>query len=100
MRFAARQDHSAFNEILQFADISRPFACCEGLHSDRRNRLNFLLHLFCKFLREITDQERDIFVAIPQGWDTDRKNVQAVKQVAAKLARHNHFLQLAVRGGH
>src|SRR6267154_2579270 len=96
---AARQDDCAFDEILQFADIPRPFPSRESLHHCRRYRFNLFLHLFCELLHEIADQQRDVFFALPQGRYPDRENIQPVEQVTAKLAVRNHFLQVAVRCG-
>ena len=49
-------DHGAFDEILQFAGVSRPFPACESLHHCGRYRFNLFLHLFCELLHEKTDQ--------------------------------------------
>src|SRR5690348_3641999 len=50
-RPAAREDHGALDEILEFANIARPFPGGESLHGSRGNTLYLLLHLFRKFLK-------------------------------------------------
>src|SRR5438093_4351936 len=43
-------------------------------------------------------QQWDIFRAFPQGWNVNRKNIQAVKQVFAKFPLLNHLSEVAIGG--
>src|SRR4030095_13231187 len=43
-------------------------------------------------------QQWDVFRTFPQGWNANRKNIQAVKQVSAKLLLLNHLPQIAIGG--
>ncbi len=47
-------------------------------------------------LREIPDEGRNVFPSIAQRRHRDRKNIQPIVQVAAKLLRLNHRLQILV----
>ena len=44
-------------------------------------------------------QERNVFAPFAKRRDLDRKNIQSVKKVFAKLVVANHALQIAVRCG-
>src|SRR5437762_9662515 len=46
----------------------------------------------------MTYQHWDIFRAFPQGWNVNRKNIQAVKQVFAKFPLLNHLSEVAIGG--
>src|SRR5882672_1608596 len=43
-------------------------------------------------------QQWDISRAFPQGWNVNRKNIQAVKQIFAKCLLLNHLPQIAISG--
>src|SRR4030095_15529592 len=43
-------------------------------------------------------QQWDIFRTLPQGWNVNRKNIQAVKQIFAKFLLLNHLSEVAIAG--
>src|SRR5207237_1700267 len=43
-------------------------------------------------------QQWDVFRAFPQGWNVNRKNIQAVKQIFAKFPLLNHVMKFAIGG--
>src|SRR5688572_1901620 len=47
----------------------------------------------------MSGQERDVFTAITQRWQANRKYVQAVKEIRTERSRSAHAVQIAV-GGH
>src|SRR5215469_301529 len=63
-RFALGQDHGAFDEVLQFADVSRPIPGCQRFHCCYRNRIDALLHLLGKLLHKKADQQRNVVLAV------------------------------------
>ena len=69
-------------------------ARCRLLHGFGRNRFDLLLHAEAIFLREVSDQQRNIFQTLAQRWDADWKRVPAIMQVAAELAILRHFLHI------
>src|ERR1700733_12608743 len=95
-RLTSRQNYGALDEILQFADVSRPAPRGQTLHCGRRDRFDVLLHPFGKLLNEKTDQERNVLSAVPQWRNADREHVQAIEQVAAEFAAGDHLFQIAV----
>ncbi len=56
------------------------------------------MHLSCVPLDEITDQQGDVFPSLPQRRNANREHVQSVKQIAAKFAFCDHFLEVTVSG--
>ena len=43
-------------------------------------------------------QQWNVFRAFPQGWNVNRKNIQAVKQIFAKFLLLNHLSEFAIGG--
>src|SRR5689334_24583807 len=44
------------------------------------------------------DQRRDVFAAIPQGWESDGKNVNAMVQILAEFSFAHQLFQIAMSG--
>ena len=61
------------------------------------------LYLLACFLVEfgdkMIDEQRDVFLALPERWDRDGENVEPVKQVFPEPAVSDLFLQVPVAGG-
>src|ERR1700733_13651268 len=68
----------------------------EFFHGLGRNGFDLFLHAAAVLLREVSDEQRNIFWTFAQGWDPDREHVQAIVQIAAELAVLHHFLQIAI----
>lgn len=49
---AARQDHRALHQVLQFPDVARPRIGGQGCHRRRRDPLDRFFHLLGEFVRE------------------------------------------------
>ena len=47
---------------------------------------------------EMIDEQRDVFLALPERWDRDGENVEPVKQVFPEPAVSDLFLQVSVAG--
>src|ERR1700722_15819650 len=95
-RCAASKNYSALDEILKLANVPGPMPLSQLLDSRGGNRFDLLLHPLRIFLREIPHQQRNIFRAFAQWRDPNGKNIQAVIEVAAKLALGNHLFQVAI----
>ena len=50
-------------------------------------------------LDEVARQERYVFPAVPQRWNMQWKNMQAIVEVGAKLVVLHHCLQIPICGG-
>src|SRR5262249_14372048 len=99
-RLAARQDHGSLHEILEFTDVAGPVPSRQSLHCSRRNRFDGLLHFLGELLDEMADEQRNVFFAVSQRRNTDRKDIQPVIQITAKFPVRNHLLEIAIRGRH
>jgi hypothetical protein len=47
----------------------------------------------------MSDQKRDVLTPLPQGWNGDWKNIEAVKEIRPETALQNHLLQVLIGGG-
>ena len=68
----------------------------ECFHLFRGYGLNGLVVAACEFLREVADQQRNIFAPLTQRRHGDGEDIQPVKEVAAKLAFRDHLCQVAI----
>src|SRR5437016_11980513 len=55
-----------------------------------------LTHSVAKDLDEMCDQGRNIFPALPQRWQCDRKHIQTVIEIAPKFVALHHVNQISV----
>ena len=99
-RPAPCQEDSSLDEVLEFTNVARPGPSRQSLHDSRRNRFDPLLHFLRELLDEIADEQRNVFFAVPQRRNTDRKDIQPLVQVTAKFLVRNHFLEIAIRCRH
>ena len=60
-----------------------------------RNRFDLFLHAAAVLLCEVAEQEGDILWPFAQRRDADRKQAQAIVQVAEELAIFHHFFEIA-----
>jgi len=92
------KNHRPLYEILEFANVTRPAPVHKGLHGFRRNRFNPLSHALRMAAQKIPDEQRNVFATLAQRRKGDRKNLQAIVQVAAKLSG-DHLGEIAIGGG-
>src|SRR5438093_5266090 len=50
-------------------------------------------------MEEMVDQQRNILLALPQGWQMDGDNVQAIEEVLTETAGGDLGLEIAMGGG-
>jgi hypothetical protein len=65
----------------------------QGLHHLERNRLDAPAEAPGVLDDEVAHQQRDVLGPFPKGWKVDRKHVQPIEQVGAKLARLHGVLR-------
>ena len=96
---AGRENDSAFHEVFELADVSRPGIAFEGFHGFRGNGLDAAVHSARIHLDEETDEQGNVFGALAEGRDADGEDVEAVVEVAAELAIGHHCGEIAIGGG-
>jgi len=64
------------------------------------NGFDLLVRAPCIFLNEMPNKNGDIFGPIAQPWQLNRKNVESIVEVGAKVALLNHLGQVSVGRGH
>jgi hypothetical protein len=93
-----RENYRAFNEVLQFPDISWPWVSHQRIHRIRRDILNSFIHALSVECREMPHQSRNIPGALSQGGNLDRKYFQTIVKVLAKRPLLYHRRQVSMRG--
>ena len=93
---ARSEDNAPLNEILQLTNVPRPEIGDEGRHRFRRDVCDFLTHPAGINLDKMFDQRRDVFPALPQRWQRDRKHIETVVEVTAKFVPLHHLNQIPV----
>src|SRR4029077_4929513 len=85
-----------FNHVLKLSNVSRPGIRFQSAHEFVRNRVDMLPHSAGKDFDIVFDQGNDIFASLTQRWQRDRKYIQSIVQIAAKLVALHHSLEVAV----
>src|SRR5580704_18994495 len=97
---APSKDHSSFDKVLQFANISWPMPTRELFQGSRGYRFDLLFHAPPIFLGEVSHQQRNVLGTLTQGRDANWKHIQTIVKITAELALLDHLLEIAVGGSH
>ena len=96
---AIGENDRPLDEVLQFPDIARPLPVGQRSHGLGRYGFDVLVHFAGKPLHEMPRQQRNVLPALAQGRHLDGKNIQTVKQIAAKFVIEHTFCQVSVGRG-
>src|SRR2546425_4903639 len=96
---AAREDHRSVDGVLKLADVAGPRVAHEPLHHIGRNRLDAPAETSGVVRDEVAHEKRDILGPLAKGREIDRKDVQPVVEIGAKLSRLDQLLERPVRRG-
>src|SRR6266478_9291580 len=91
-------DHRSLDDVLQFANVTRPGVRLKQIEALFANCLKALSCLSCITIDEVLNQYRNIFPSFPQRGQLDRKNVKAVKEVTPEYACSDSRLQVTIGG--
>src|SRR5580692_3092968 len=94
-----RENHGAFDKVLQFADVSGPGVSRQRIHRIRRDSVNSFVHALRVECCEMPYQSRNILCALSQRRDLDRKYFQTIIKVLAKGPLFHHRGQVPMGGG-
>ena len=97
--FVIFEDHVALHEVLEFAQVARPWITQRGFEQMLRRLGSRLLIFLAVFDQKMAEQQRNFRGALAQRRNVDRKHVQAVIKVLAETAGAHRFLHVHVRGG-
>jgi len=87
---APAENHCAFDEILKFTDITWPGMGDKILPYFGGNFVDLLAHSLREYLDEVLHKEWDVLKTVSQGRHGDRKHVEPVIKVTAKVLLRNH----------
>ncbi len=94
-----RKDHCSLNKVLQFPNVSGPAVSHQGIHRIWGDIVKLLVHFSRVQSGEVPYQFRNVFRALPEGRNVDRKYFQPIVKVLAKCSLLYHRCQIAMRGG-
>ena len=87
MRGLRADDHQAFDQVAQFADISGPGVAEQDVHGGVAELAVFFAVGGAEFVEEITREHGDVFHAIAQRRHEEGNYVEAVEEVLAEMRR-------------
>src|SRR5262249_6430821 len=79
-----RENQGALDHILQFTDIARPAVPHQSLKRFLIDVLARTIKLHGVLFQEMSSQEGDILRSIPEWRDTERKDIQTIKEIGSK----------------
>src|SRR5258708_40091719 len=90
-------DYRSLDDVLQFANITRPGVRLKEIEALLAHRLKALSCFPCVTFNEEFAQQRDVSSSLPQRRHLNRKHVEPVKQMAPEHARAYGSLHRAHR---
>src|SRR5215510_314401 len=96
---AAAQDHRAFDDVAQLADVAGPVVTEQQSLCLRRHALDAAVEPLIEVADEMSDERQYVLTAFAQRRQRDRHYVQAVEEVFAEAPPLNLALQVAVGRG-
>src|SRR4030095_5658510 len=93
-----RQNGRALDDVLEFPHVPRPGVTGQSFQTPSTEPLNWLPDSSRKSAREESDEQSDIRRSLAQRRDVDRKDVQAVQQIGAKLSVADSVIEVPIRG--
>ena len=96
--FVGHKD-GTFNSIFQLADVTRPRVAHEHIDSRAGQTAHVLTHDTAIMFHKVISQKDDVRLAVVQGGNVDRRNVELVVKVLAEGALGHHLLQVLGGGG-
>src|SRR5712671_7519739 len=98
-RVAVAQDDGPLDDVLELPNVPWPVVRLEERQRGPADLPDALAGFGGIPLNQIFDQERDVFRTLAEGWHTDRKDVEPVKQILPECSSRNRSLQIAVGRG-
>src|SRR5260370_13343787 len=89
--WTGRENHSAFDYVLEFANVSRPWVLHQSLHSFAGNRIDRPVHPSRRMLHEMPHERWYVPRTFAQRSNGDRENVEPIVKIAARLLLCHHL---------
>src|SRR5215510_11263837 len=96
---AAAQEHRAFDDVAQLADVAGPVVTEQQSLGLRRHTLDAAVEPLIEVADEMSDERQYVLAAFAQRRQRDRHYVQAVEEVFAEAPAFDLVLQVAVCRG-
>src|SRR3990172_4284916 len=86
------QNHRSLDEVLQLANVARPVVFHQHRLRFRREPFDLLAELPVVMLYVVARQKLDIGTSVPQRWQIDGDDVEAIEEVLSELPLVDHRL--------
>ena len=96
--FVAAQQHRPFDAVFQLPDVAGPVVGHEHVDGRGRDAPDVLVVLAAVLLDEIVRQKQDVGLALTQGGEVYREDVEPIVQVLAEAAPADQLFELEVGG--
>ena len=93
----ARRYHRPLDNVLQFTNVSRPIVVLQHRYVTPSELGGGYAQPMARSVDTVRRKRRDVFRALAERGNGDRKDVQPVVKVFAKMATRNSLLQVLVR---
>src|SRR5262245_63268133 len=93
---AAAQDHRAFDDVAQLADVAGPVVTEHQSLGLRRHALDAAVEPLIEVADEMSNEKQYVLATFAQRRQRDRHHVQAVEEVFAEAPALNLVLQIAI----
>src|SRR5665647_1772555 len=91
-------DYRPLDDTFQLSHVAGPVVFLKGVQGVFRHGLYLLADFIVEFGDKMFDEQRDVFLALPERWHCDRENIEPVIQVFPESAVANFFYQIPVAG--
>ena len=91
-------DHRPLDDTFQLPHVSGPVVFLEGVQGLFCHGIYLLAHFLVELGDKMFDEQRDVFLALPEWRDRDGENIEPVEQVFPEPARANLFFKVPVAG--
>jgi hypothetical protein len=95
----SEQDHGAFDNVLQLADVPRPGIVLEEFGGAGGEAGELFPQFPVELLQQFEREGHDVFFSLAQRRNEKRDDIEPVVEVFAELAAGHCFFQVGVRGG-
>src|SRR5438445_8695744 len=92
------KNDSAFHQVLQLTNVSRPAVSRQRLHRLRRNRLDDPVHPARVVLDEMPHEQRDILRSLVQWRTVNGADVEPIEEVGSELLLVDQHGEIPIRG--
>ena len=97
---AGAEKDGALDKIFELTNVAGPGVIDKCVHRFGGNVLDGFVQAAAEILHEVTNEQGHVFAAFAQRRNLNRKNIEAIVEIAAKFAVGDEAREVAIGGGH